>query len=185
MKLVFNDGKYLDNVKVNRDYSIDGNIATITGDTPNTSGFYFEEFGVRLGVEDYGLYTTLYRQLEGKYQLSNDGSIYIPPAPPEPPVPHEFTHTPILLNGEEYDALDLSGLSFYLVDGEYDFSDVYEITIDGVSYSDFAFEGTSKVEIDEETYVSVSFRELSELEVQVAQNTANIDYISMETGIEL
>lgn len=182
MELIFNNGEKITN-PTHADYSINGNIATIKGENPNTSGFYFENFGVK--IADYSKYNTLYRKLDDCYELSNDGSIYIPPEPPAPPEPHEFTHTTIMLNDVEYDALDLNGLSFYLTDGEYDFSDVYEITIDGETYTDFKYVGTNDVVIDEVKYVQINFRQLSELEIQVARNTSNIDYISMETGVEL
>ena len=41
-------------------------------------------------VWDYSAFTTVYRELDGVVQFSNDGSIYVPPAPtpePEPYVP--------------------------------------------------------------------------------------------------
>lgn len=66
------------------------NIVQVKGDVPaKTHGFTLS----RPGMEDnwdYSAFTTVYRELDGVIQFSNDGSIYVPPAPtpePEPYVP--------------------------------------------------------------------------------------------------
>ena len=66
------------------------NIAQLSGDIPvKTTGFkMFKLDGSYLG--DYSAYTTVYREIDGGVQFSNDGSVYVPPAPtpePEPYVP--------------------------------------------------------------------------------------------------
>lgn len=70
--------------------TISKRIVQITGDFPiKTSGFMLS----RVGKEengDYSAYTTVYREVEGGVQFSDDGSVYIPPEPmpdPEPYVP--------------------------------------------------------------------------------------------------
>lgn len=70
--------------------NLSSNIAQLSGDIPvKTTGFnMFKLDGSYLG--DYSAYTTVYREIEGGVQFSNDGSVYVPPAPtpePEPYVP--------------------------------------------------------------------------------------------------
>lgn len=65
----------------------------------NTSGFDLfldEEFEVDIGGDSYHGYTTMYRNDEtteeyNGYQLSNDGSVYVPPEPEPEPEPYEPT----------------------------------------------------------------------------------------------
>lgn len=70
--------------------TINKNIVQITGDFPvKTSGFTLSREG-KEDDWDYSAYTTVYRDIEGGVQFSNDGSVYIPPEPipePEPYVP--------------------------------------------------------------------------------------------------
>ena len=61
------------------------NIVQVKGDVPaKTHGFTLS----RPGMEDnwdYSAFTTVYRELDGVIQFSNDGSVYVPPEPtPEP-----------------------------------------------------------------------------------------------------
>ena len=63
-------------------------IVEITGDFPvKTVGFTLS----RTGMEDnwnYGGFTTIYREIEGGAQFSDDGTVYVEPEPdPEPEVP--------------------------------------------------------------------------------------------------
>lgn len=81
--------------------TITRNIIQITGDFPvKTKGFELsrlpEDIAGKKDNEDfwegwnYLDYTTVYREVEGGVQFSNNGSVYIPPAPkpePEPYVP--------------------------------------------------------------------------------------------------
>lgn len=66
------------------------NIVQIIGEFPvKTSGFTLSREGKEEGW-DYSAYTTVYREIEGGVQFSNDGSVYVLPEPipePEPYVP--------------------------------------------------------------------------------------------------
>ena len=71
--------------------SITSHIIEISGVEQNTSGFHVltDDGEISGKYEDY---TTLYRELEGCFQLSNDESVYVEPEPPvvepiEPYVP--------------------------------------------------------------------------------------------------
>lgn len=64
------------------------NIVQITGDFPvKTVGFILSREG-KPWKGDYSDYTTVYREIDGGVQFSNDGSIYVPPVPPAPPEPY-------------------------------------------------------------------------------------------------
>lgn len=181
MIVKFNDGIEMPNANI----SINKNLCTIiTEMSPDTTGF--KVYGdYNLILVDGSLFTTLYRVLEDGYQLSNDGSEYIPPVPPEPPAPHEFTHTSIALNDQEFDALDYADLSFYLINGVYNFDNIYELTVGDQVYTNIKLNSMNVEVIDDEPYIHVVFRELTDLEKQVNINTANIDYIAMESDIDL
>lgn len=66
------------------------NIVQAKGSLPaKTHGFTISRHGKKDGW-DYSKFTTIYRELEGAIQFSNDGSVYIEPEPapdPEPYVP--------------------------------------------------------------------------------------------------
>ncbi len=69
-------------------------VIRITGDnlTVNTDGFrlYLDaDCKYPLDNGDYEAYTTLYREGEGWYELSDDGSVYIEPVAPVQPEPTE------------------------------------------------------------------------------------------------
>ena len=70
--------------------TISKNIVQIIGDFPvKTSGFKLSREG-KTDNWDYSDYTTVYREIDGGVQFSNDESVYIPPEPesePEPYVP--------------------------------------------------------------------------------------------------
>lgn len=70
--------------------TVNKNIVQITGDFPvKTSGFILSREG-KNWKGDYSDYTTVYREVEGGIQFSNDGSVYVEPEPipePEPYVP--------------------------------------------------------------------------------------------------
>lgn len=65
-------------------------VIHIRGNIPaKTKGFTLSREGKK-DDWDYSAYTTVYRQLEGAIQFSNDGSVYVPPKPipePEPYIP--------------------------------------------------------------------------------------------------
>lgn len=63
------------------------NIARIDGEEPNVSGFRLyldKEKKFPLDKGEYEAFTTLYRQGEGWYELSNDGSVYQEPEEQKP-----------------------------------------------------------------------------------------------------
>lgn len=66
------------------------NIIQIKGEVPfKPLGFelYKDSDDIELlGI--YDTYTTLYRPISGGYQISNDGSVYVPPPEPTPPEPY-------------------------------------------------------------------------------------------------
>lgn len=63
--------------------NISANIVELTGDFPvKTSGFTLSREG-KEDNWDYAAYTTVYREIEGGVQFSNDGSIYVEPSEPE------------------------------------------------------------------------------------------------------
>lgn len=69
-------------------------VIRITGDnlTVNTDGFrlYLDaECKYPLDNGEYAAYTTLYREGDGWYELSDDGSVYIEPVAPVQPEPTE------------------------------------------------------------------------------------------------
>ena len=70
--------------------TISQNIVQVIGDfTVKTSGFILSRDGMEDNW-DHSDYTTVYREVNGGVQFSNDGSVYIPPEPvpePEPYVP--------------------------------------------------------------------------------------------------
>ena len=65
--------------------TITSNIIQLTGDFPiQTDGFTLS----RIDMEDnwdYTNYTTIYREIDGGVQLSNDGSVYVEPETPDMP----------------------------------------------------------------------------------------------------
>lgn len=69
---------------------ISGNVIEITGVEINLSGFHLiTSTGSVFGK--YEDYTTLYREIESGFQLSNDGSVYVEPEPVPEPEPYEPT----------------------------------------------------------------------------------------------
>ena len=66
---------------------ISADVVQLAGDFPvKTLGFTLS----RIGKNDnwnYTKYTTVYRQLDGAVQFSNEGSVYVPPVIPDPPEP--------------------------------------------------------------------------------------------------
>ena len=65
-------------------------VIEITGVEINLSGFHIiKNTGSVFGK--YENYTTLYREIESGFQLSNDGSVYVEPEPEPEPEPYEPT----------------------------------------------------------------------------------------------
>lgn len=68
--------------------TVSQNIVQIIGDFPvKTVGFTLSREG-REDNWDYSGYTTVYREIDGGVQFSNDGSVYVEPIPPTPPEPY-------------------------------------------------------------------------------------------------
>lgn len=69
--------------------TLNQHIVQLKGDFPiKTSGFTLSREGIEEVLGDYSGYTTVYREIDGGVQFSNDGSIYVPPIPPTPPEPY-------------------------------------------------------------------------------------------------
>lgn len=65
----------------------DNLIRIESNEEPNESGFFLyldRDMRIPMSKEEYENYTTLYRQGEGWYELSNDGTVYVEPLPPVP-----------------------------------------------------------------------------------------------------
>jgi len=162
MKIVFND-----KAKTEKDYelSFDGALVTIvTDDKPILKGF--TTYGLYdVPIVDGSAYKTLYRQLEGKYQLSNDGSEYVPPTPPQPPVP---VHSTLTVDGTDYDVIDFNGNSFEIEMSSSEateiFENVTEFTVNGVVCENMVFLGAYYYS---DTLTLVSFRQKTEIEIEM------------------
>lgn len=84
LELKYFDSETKHNVTFER---ISPHVIQIKGELPfNNSGFTLSRAG-KNDPWDYPGYTTLYRTIDGGYQLSDDGSVYV--APPEPVTPEE------------------------------------------------------------------------------------------------
>lgn len=71
--------------------TISEHVCEVVGNVPHaTTGFTLSRIGKQDGW-DYSRYTTIFRELDNGVQYSNDGSVYVPPAPPEEPEPEEPT----------------------------------------------------------------------------------------------
>lgn len=191
MILKFNDGEVLDTTP-----NFNGHVVTIQDANPNTSGFVVYNRGV--AIFDASAFRTVYDSDENSYTLSDDGSVKPePPAPPEPPKP---VYTNVLLSTEddavEADVIDFSNasdVSFY-ISTAYDeelLSNLVEIKVGNlvIDLTDgFKFQACEETTRYDEDVYAVVYHKLTEQELvnlQVAQNTANIDYIAMESDIDL
>lgn len=71
--------------------TISEHVCEVVGSVPHaTTGFTLSRIGKQDGW-DYSGYTTIFRELDNGVQYSNDGSVYVPPAPPEEPEPEAPT----------------------------------------------------------------------------------------------
>ena len=68
---------------------ISSHVVELRGVEQNLSGFHVLKNGAPYGK--YESFTTLYRTVDGGYQLSNDGSVYVEPEPTPEPEPYEPT----------------------------------------------------------------------------------------------
>ena len=103
--------------------NLSSNIAQLSGDIPvKTTGFNMLKLdGSYLG--DYSAYTTVYREIDGDVQFSNDGSVYVPPAPapePEPtpePTLEEVKESKVAEMNAAQQSLIQMGIDVTLTDG--------------------------------------------------------------------
>ena len=72
---------------------------------------------------DYSAYTTVYREIEGGVQFSNDGSVYVPPAPapepepaPEPTLEEVIESKVVEMNAAQQSVIQM-GINVTLTDG--------------------------------------------------------------------
>lgn len=116
---------YLNNEEV---YPIDfrtvsPNVIEVKGDFPvQSGGFQISRVEVPDDVWDYSEYTTVYREIEGGVQFSNDGSVYVEPQPtpePEPYVPtlEEVQEQKVIEINNVQQAVIAQGIDVTLTDG--------------------------------------------------------------------
>lgn len=116
---------YLNNEEV---YPIDfrtvsPNVIEVKGDFPvQSGGFQISRVEVPDDVWDYSEYTTIYREIEGGVQFSNDDSVYVEPEPtpePEPYVPtlEEVQERKVVEMNTIQQAVIAQGIDVTLTDG--------------------------------------------------------------------
>lgn len=103
--------------------TITSNIIEIKGDFPiQTDGIQISRDKKPDDIWDYSDYTTVYREIEGGVQFSNDGSVYIEPEPipePEPYVPtlEEVQEQKVTEINNVQQAVIAQGIDVTLTDG--------------------------------------------------------------------
>ena len=116
---------YLNNEEV---YPIDfrtvsPNVIEVKGDFPvQSGGFQISRVEVPDDVWDYSEYTTVYREIEGGVQFSNDGSVYVEPEPTPEPEPHvptleEVQERKVIEMNNAQQAIITQGIDVTLTDG--------------------------------------------------------------------
>lgn len=103
--------------------TITSNIIEIKGDFPiQTDGIQISREKKPDDVWNYSDYTTVYREIEGGVQFSNDGSVYVEPEPipePEPYVPtlEEVQESKVIEMNAVQQAVIAQGIDVTLTDG--------------------------------------------------------------------
>lgn len=95
------------------------NVVELKGDFPiKTTGFALSREG-KEDNWDYSAYTTVYREIEGGVQFSNDGSVYVEPEPIEPYIPtlEEIQETKVTEINMMRQAVIQQGIDVTLTDG--------------------------------------------------------------------
>lgn len=120
---------------------IGSNIIQILGDMAvNTSGFHLVTDGGAV-FGKYEDFTTLYREINGGFQLSNDGSVYVNPEPepePEPYVPtlEEIQEEKVTeMNVAQQNMIQNGGFEIALADGiveHFDLTDHDQISLNAL-----------------------------------------------------
>lgn len=97
------------------------NLIQITGADVNLSGFHLlTDDGIAFGK--FPDFTTLYKNVDGGYVLSNDGSVYVEPEPEPEPEPYEPTLEEVQeskvteMNAEQQNTIEY-GVDVMLTDG--------------------------------------------------------------------
>ena len=118
MNYINSTEKYAVNFK-----TITSNIIEIKGDFPiQTDGIQISRDKKPDDIWDYSDYTTIYREIEGGVQFSNDGSAYVEPEPipePEPYVPtlEEVREQKVIEINNVQQAVIAQGIDVTLTDG--------------------------------------------------------------------
>ena len=118
MNYINSTTKYAVNFK-----TISSNIIEIKGDFPiQTDGIQISREKKPDDVWNYSDYTTIYREIEGGVQFSNDGSVYVEPEPapePEPYVPtlEEVREQKVIEINNAQQAIIAQGIDVTLTDG--------------------------------------------------------------------
>lgn len=95
------------------------NICELIGDFPiRTDGFLLSRKNMD-DIWDYSDYTTVYREIEGGVQFSNDGSVYLEPEPVAPYVPtlEEVQEQKVIEINNVQQAIIAQGIDVTLTDG--------------------------------------------------------------------
>ena len=101
------------------EFKSDSNIVELKGDFPiKTTGFTLSRIGQNDNW-DYSTYTTIYREIEGGVQFSNDGSVYVEPIPEEPyePTLEEVQEIKVTEMNAVQQAIIAQGIDVTLTDG--------------------------------------------------------------------
>ena len=118
MNYINSTEKYAVNFK-----TITSNIVEIKGDFPiQTDGIQISRDKKQDDIWDYSDYTTIYREIEGGVQFSNDGSVYVEPEPtpePEPYVPtlEEVQESKVIEMNAVQQRIIAQGIDVTLTDG--------------------------------------------------------------------
>lgn len=99
---------------------ISQNVVQILGDIPiKTNGFMLSKDDGKVWNGNYSDYTTVYREVEGGVQFSNDGSTWVEPKPPEPYVPtlEEVQETKVAEMNAVQQSIIEAGVTVKLSDG--------------------------------------------------------------------
>lgn len=118
MNYINSTTKYAVNFK-----TITSNIVEIKGDFPiQTNGIQISRDKMPDDIWDYSDYTTVYREIDGGVQFSNDGSVYVEPEPtpePEPYVPtlEEVQERKVAEMNNAQQAIIAQGIDVTLTDG--------------------------------------------------------------------
>lgn len=133
--------------------TISDNVVQLKGDFPVLTGGFTLSRPDHDDNWDYSAYTTVYREIDGGAQFSNDGSIYEPPEPDFPPIePYEPTleeikRQKILEMNNEQQKIIQHGVEVTLTDGTielFELTDHDQISLMGLQT--LAQQGVDKIQ---------------------------------------